>query len=145
MNISRILFVLIAQAIFLVDGKVSKGKVLLTGENSVALITKFAVSANQSGSFKMELKIPTSAGMYTDERMLKVSLFNEEKDAWRNAKKKPLCSEKVRYASDHKQVVFNSKEMDGKQFWVANVEANLPAKDSHMYWYMVRSNSFFET
>ena len=56
------------------DGKVSSGKILLTGENSVGLVTKFAVSNEEDGKFQIELRIPTKDGMYTDERQLRISV-----------------------------------------------------------------------
>lgn len=59
----------------IVDAKASSGDLLLTGENSVALLTKFAVSANESGFFQLQLKVDTEKGMYTDERQLKITFL----------------------------------------------------------------------
>ena len=82
---------IIIVSVNVVDCKKASGTALLTGENSVARIMKFAVSAHERGSMDLTLSIPTDMGMYTDERPLKVGVFNEEKNAWKKAKKEPLC------------------------------------------------------
>lgn len=126
------------------DAKVSSGKLLLTGENSVHLLTKFAVSAKQSGSFQLNLKIPTSKGMYTDERNLKLSLFNDEKRAWSKAKSYPLCWDKLRYEKSNYPVVFNQKDINGISYWVADIDATLPESKGDMYWYLTLNDCLLE-
>lgn len=126
------------------DAKVSSGKLLLTGENSVHLLTKFAVSAKQTGSFKLNLKIPTSKGMYTDERHLKLSLFNDERRAWSKAKSYPLCWDQVRYAKDSYPVVFNAKDIGGISYWVADIDATLSEYNGDMYWYLTLNDCLLE-
>jgi len=126
------------------DGRVTSGKILLTGESSVGLLTKFAVSPNQSGTFNIDLKIPTAKGMYTDERFLKVSLFNEEKGAWAKAKKTPLCADKIRYSQSGHKVVFDSSTINGETFWVAKVSVEIRKSKSSMYWYFTLNDCILE-
>lgn len=127
-----------------VHAKVSSGKLLLTGENSVHLLTKFAITANESGSFQLNLKIPTSKGMYTDERYLKLSLFNDDKNAWSKAKKVPLCWDKLKFAKGSYPIVFDTKEINGISYWVADVDAKLPQSKGDMYWYLTVSDCLLE-
>jgi hypothetical protein len=126
------------------DGRVTSGNILLTGENSVGLLTKFALSPNQSGTFNLDLKIPTAKGMYTDERFLKVSLFNEEKGAWAKAKHIPLCADKIRHSHLSRPIVFNSSTIKGETFWVANVNVNIPKSKRSMYWYFTLNDCILE-
>lgn len=127
-----------------VDAKVSSGDLLLTGENDVALLTKFAVSAGKPGSFQVQFKIDTKKGMYTDERQLKVSLFKDEAKSWSAQKKFTLCHEKLRFAKNSYPVVFDSKMIDGTSYWVADVSAQLPESDSAMYWYVTLNDCLLE-
>jgi len=82
--------------------------------------------------------------MYTDERFLKLTLFNEESGSWPKAKKASLCSDKIRHAKKSIQVVFESKNIDGKYFWAANVDAELPASKKDMYWYLTLNDCLLE-
>jgi len=136
---------LVIGTVHVVDGKVSSGKALLTGEDSFALITKFAVSANENGSLDLNLSIPTDMGMYTDERPLKVSVFSEERSRWQKAKKESLCFNKNTYAKETLPVVFNSEtKPDGKSYWIANVKYDIPPKSNDMYWYFALSDCTLE-
>ena len=126
------------------NAKVESGDTLLTGENSVALLTKFAVSASEVGHLSLQFKIDTAVGMYTDERFLKVTLFNDQSKSWPSAKKKTLCAEKLEYATDHHPVVFNNKVIDGKSYWVAEIDAELAASRKDMYWYVTLNDCNLE-
>jgi hypothetical protein len=138
-----VLFALLAFVCpFCADAKVSSGKILLTGENSVGFLTKFAVSANVEGSLSVELNIPADTGMYTDERSLRLSLYNKDRSAWQKiAKKNTLCEDKVKYSKKRIPIIFNvetRKEANGekKSYWVANVNTQLEASKEDMYWYV---------
>jgi len=127
-----------------VDGRVTSGRILLDGVNSVGVLTKFALSPNQPGSFILDLKIPTSKGMYTDERFLKLTLFNEDRGAWGKAKKEPLCGDKLRHAQSSRPIVFNSSNVNGETFWVAHVDIQIPESKSAMYWYFTLNDCVLE-
>jgi len=121
----------------MVAAKKSSGNALLTGTNSEFLITKFAISPNTVGRFNLELNIPKTAGMYTDERNLRVHLFIDE--AWYDkAQKAPTCKEKVQHAFKSLPVTFilqSSGDKGGS--WVASVRTDLNSwSDKTQYWYI---------
>lgn len=128
----------------IVDAKASSGDLLLTGENSVALLTKFAVSANESGFFQLQLKVDTEKGMYTDERQLKITFFKDENSSWPKAKKAATCAEKLRFAKNSHPVVFTSQQIDGKSFWVADIKAEIPESKNDVYWYITLNDCLLE-
>lgn len=120
-----------------VHAKVSSGTALLDGEKSEALLTKFAISKGTKGSFDLKLTIPTSKGMYTDERYLTVHFFAD--DAWTHkASKASTCKEKVRYAAMKKPVTFNYGKEGKDEVWVANIQSSelIAGHDSIRYWYI---------
>jgi len=138
-----VLFALLAFVCpFCADAKVSSGKILLTGENSVGFLTKFAVSANVEGSLGVELIIPADTGMYTDERSLRLSLYNKDRSAWQKiTKKNTLCKDKVKYSKKRIPIIFNVETRkiangEKKSYWVASVSTQLEASKEDMYWYV---------
>lgn len=126
------------------DAKVSSGNLLLTGENSVALLTKFAVSAEESGSLRLQLKINAERGMYVDERQLKITLFNDEATSWTKAKKAVTCGDKLQFSKNSVPVVFNSKKINFKNFWVANVAVEIPKSKKNLFWYITLNDCLLE-
>lgn len=150
-------------------GKVSSGSALLTGEKTEHLLTKFAVSPGREGKFSMTLRIPASAGMYTDERDLRVHLF-ADRNWWKKALPAPTCRKKVPHADRALPVVFNlvsawedGEERQWKQrgaptagqkwnedMWVARVESGLSLTGGHgnprktAYWYVTLDDCMLE-
>lgn len=120
----------------LILAKVTSGKAVLSGEKTEALLTKFAISAHTSGSLDLKLTIPTSKGMYTDERFLKVHFFADK--AWTvKASKAATCSEKIKFASFSLPVTFNYGKEGKEDVWIANVQTKeLYASESVQYWYI---------
>lgn len=129
---------------YFVNGKVSSGNVLLSGENSVALLTKFAIAANEAGSFQLQLKINAEKGMYLDERQLQVSFFNDEISSWSKAKKSATCGEKLRFSKNSHPVVFNWREKDGVKLWSAEINSQIPKSKNDMYWYIALNDCLLE-
>ena len=129
--------------------KVSSGKALLNGENSEALLTKFAVSAGTRGWFDLTLTIPPSRGMYMDERFLRLHLFADE--AWtKKAAKATTCDEKTRYANKALGVTFDYKAVEGgndkEKVWLARVETFdlISDGDKPRYWYITLDDCSLE-
>ncbi len=138
-NPCRFILALLAILPIVSNAKVSSGKALLNGENSEALITKFAVSPGTRGWFDLKLTIPPSRGMYMDERFLRVHLFADQ--AWtENAAKATTCDRKVKYASKAIPVTFEYKAFgDSKEkVWFAHVETFdiLADGEKPRYWYI---------
>ena len=129
----------------IVSAKVSSGKAILSGENSEALITKFAISAQTTGFFDIKITIPTSTGMYTDERYLKLHFFAEK--AWtQKASMASTCHEKVRHATMALPVTFNYGQEGKEQVWVANVQTHdlRATENSITYWYITLDDCSLE-
>ncbi len=135
--------------ILFADGKVSSGRVSLTGEAPLFLLTKFAVSAHEEGSFHLTLTIPTEKGMYVDERGLKVSIFNEERGSWLKARKESLCRDKMNHAKKSIGVEFNVETRKDKkgtetQYWVSTIKTDLISYELDMYWYILLDDCTLE-
>jgi len=126
--------------IVVVEAKKSSGNALLTGTNSEFLLTKFAISPRTVGSFDLKLTIPTDAGMYTDERALRVHLFVDE--GWYDkAQKASTCREKVKYAIKALPVTYELKDVSKSKnamVWEANIHTPLNSmqSDTTQYWYI---------
>eukprot|EP00979_Chaetoceros_neogracilis_P008421 scaffold1872_cov268-Chaetoceros_neogracile.AAC.13 len=82
--------------------------------------------------------------MYTDERFLKLTLFNEDKGAWGKTKKEQLCGDKLRHAQSSHSIVFNSSNINGETYWVAHVDTVIPKFKSAMYWYFTLNDCRLE-
>ncbi|KAL9180949.1 hypothetical protein ACHAXT_009754 [Thalassiosira profunda] len=74
--------------------KIASGKVHLSGVKTESTLVKFAVAAG--GAAKVDLKL-TSHGMYEDEKELRFRVYSD--DEWPKARREPLCTDKVRFAS----------------------------------------------
>ena len=137
-------FVLLAIFLSLVECKVSSGELRLTGERSEFLLAKFAISQNTIGTFDLNLSIPSSKGMYTDERYLRLHVFTD--DAWHKHAKKSLCNEKVKFAKEALPIVFDLSKEDGGQLWKATANAKLDSSSysSAKYWYMTLDDCSLE-
>jgi len=85
-----------------VSAKISSGMAHLSGAKTEATLVKFAVSASSSAKIDLNL---TSYGMYEDEKELRFRIYID--DEWRQVKRTPLCSDKVKLSQRAVPIVFD--------------------------------------
>jgi len=132
-----LIIVLLPKPSSIVEAKTSSGAALLTGQNSEYLLTKFALFPQSLAKFDLRLSIPSSVGMYTDERFLRVHFFVDE--AWnKKARVAPTCQDKVKYAIKALPVTFTLKKRSDDMEWTAEVQTMLDSSksDKTQYWYI---------
>ena len=117
------------------------GNVKLSGVNSEALLTKFAISPYGKGWMGITLQ---SVEMYETERFLKIHLYQDTN--WTAFKRELTCKDKAQHAKQSVGVEFHYTETGGEKMWKAHFGMALDQQneDRAHYWYVVMDDCSLE-
>lgn len=93
------------------DAKTASGDFQLSGVNSEAVLTSFAISPYGRGWLGVTL---SSKEMYETEQSLKIHLFQDTQ--WSAFQKALLCTDRKKLAIETLNVEFHHQEQEGKQY-----------------------------